>query len=114
MRTGHGEPGPPGGPGGGPGVALRRPEAGGVRHGNFPGAFTGPNGPLFTGRGCAQATAPELLGLYGVGVDTAATLLIAAGDNAERRLAEGRNKADIIRILKRYVAREVYHYLPRS
>jgi transposase len=121
-----------------------------------------------------EKTAPELLGLYGVGVDTAATLLVAAGDNAERirseaawahlcgvapipassgkvtrwrldrggdrhansalwvivitrmsadkrtrayverRLAEGRSKADIIRILKRYVAREVYHYLPRS
>ena len=26
-------------------------------------------------------TAPELLGLYGVGVDTAATLLVTAGDN---------------------------------
>ena len=31
----------------------------------------------------------------------------------ERRLAEGRTKPDIIRILKRYVAREVYHHLPR-
>jgi hypothetical protein len=31
----------------------------------------------------------------------------------ERRLAEGKTKSDIIRILKRYVAREVYHYLPR-
>jgi transposase len=120
-----------------------------------------------------QRTAPELLGLYGVGVDSAATLLVTAGDNperirseaawahlcgvapipassgkvtrwrldrggdrhanaalwvivitrmsadkrtrayVERRLAEGRSKPDIIRILKRYVAREVYHYLPR-
>ncbi|HYA45525.1 MAG TPA: transposase [Acidimicrobiales bacterium] len=120
-----------------------------------------------------EKTAPELLGLYGVGVDTAAALLVAAGDNpgrirseaawahlcgatpipassgkvtrfrldrggdrqanaalyvivlarmsadkrtrayVERRLAEGRSKPDIIRILKRYVAREVYHYLPR-
>ena len=31
----------------------------------------------------------------------------------ERRLAEGRTKPEIIRILKRYVARQVYHYLPR-
>ena len=30
----------------------------------------------------------------------------------ERRLAEGRTKLEVIRILKRYVAREVYHYLP--
>jgi transposase len=118
-------------------------------------------------------TAPELLSIYGVGIDTAATLLVTAGDNperirseaawahlcgvapipassgkvtrwrldrggdrhansalwvivitrmsadkrtrnyVERRLAEGKTKSDIIRILKRYVAREVYHYLPR-
>jgi hypothetical protein len=32
----------------------------------------------------------------------------------ERRLAEGRSKPEIMRILKRYVAREVYRYLPRS
>ncbi len=31
-----------------------------------------------------------------------------------RRLEEGKPKADIIRILKRYVAREVYHHLPRD
>ena len=31
-----------------------------------------------------------------------------------RRTAEGRSKREIIRILKRYVAREVYHYLPRD
>ena len=120
-----------------------------------------------------EKTAPELLGLFGVGVDTAATLLVTAGDNperirseaawahlcgvapipassgkvtrwrldrggdrqanaalwvivvtrmgadkatrayVERRLAEGRTKLDIIRILKRYVAREVFGYLPR-
>ena len=120
-----------------------------------------------------EKTAPELLGVYGVGVDTASALLVAAGDNperirseaawahlcgaapieassgkvtrwrldrggdrhanaalyvivlarmsadkrtrayVERRLAEGKTKPDIIRILKRYVAREVYHYLPR-
>ena len=30
---------------------------------------------------------------------------------AERRTAEGKSKAEIIRCLKRYVAREVYRYL---
>jgi len=119
-------------------------------------------------------TAPELLKVHGVGVDTAATLLVTAGDNpgrihsesawahlcgvapiqassgkvtrvrldrggdrqansalwgvvitrmgsdprtkayVERRLKEGRSKPEIIRVLKRYVAREVYHYLPRA
>jgi transposase len=118
-------------------------------------------------------TAPELLALHGVGIDTAATLLVTAGDNpgrirseaawahlcgvapieassgkvtrwrldrggdrqansalwvvvitrmksdprthayVARRLAEGRSKPEIIRVLKRYVAREVYHRLPR-
>ena len=33
-------------------------------------------------------TAPELLALYGVGVDTAALLLVAAGDNPERLRSE--------------------------
>jgi transposase len=121
-----------------------------------------------------SATAPGLLGLYGVGVDNAATLLVTAGDNAQRlrseaawahlcgvapieassgkvtryrlnrggdrqanaalwrivmtrlrsdqrtqaylarRLGEGRSKREIIRILKRYVAREVYRHLPRG
>ena len=120
-----------------------------------------------------KATAPTLLALPGVGVHTAALLLIAAGDNAERitseaafahfcgvapihassgktirhrlnrggdrqanhalwrivftrmgsdqrtrvyvdrRLAEGRSKPEIMRILKRYVAREIYRHLPR-
>jgi transposase len=115
--------------------------------------------------------APGLLSLYGVGPDTAAMLLIAAGDHperlrseaawahmcavapipassgktrrhrlnrggnreanhalwrivitrmsahpatrayVERRTAEGLSKKDIIRCLKRYVAREVYPYL---
>jgi transposase len=115
--------------------------------------------------------APRLLGLYGVGPDTAAMLLIAAGDRperlrseaawahmcavapipassgktrrhrlnrggnreanhalwrivitrmsahpatrayVERRTAEGLSKKEIIRCLKRYVAREVYPYL---
>lgn len=117
-------------------------------------------------------TAPELLALHGVGVDTAAILLVAAGDNperlrseaawaqcgvspieassgkvvrrrlnrggdrqanhalwriaitrmrsdprtrhyVERRLEEGRSKPEIIRMLKRYIAREVYRHLPR-
>jgi transposase len=118
-------------------------------------------------------TAPSLLELHGVGVDTAATLLVTAGDNPERirseaawahlcgvapieassgkvvrlrlnrggdrqannalwgivltrlrndprtqaymerRLKEGRSKKEIIRVLKRYVAREVYAHLPR-
>jgi transposase len=118
-------------------------------------------------------TAPGLLGLYGVGVDTAATLLVTAGDNPERlhseaafanlcgvapieassgkvvryrlnrggdryanaalwrivmvrissdprsraymerRTKEGRSKLEVIRILKRYVAREVFRQLPR-
>jgi transposase len=35
-------------------------------------------------------------------------------DYVARRLQEGRSKADIIRILKRYVAREVYRHLPRD
>jgi len=102
-----------------------------------------------------EATAPELLGLCGIGTDVAATLLVAAGDNPqrlhseaawahlcgvaplpvssgkstrryrldrggdrkanmERRLKEGRSKREIIRILKRYVAREVYHHLPHG
>jgi transposase len=120
------------------------------------------------------ATAPRLLEVHGVGVDTAATLLVAVGDNPERlrseaawahlcgvapipassgkvtrwrlnrggdrqanaalwviaitrmssdartrayvarRLTEGRSKPEIIRILKRYVAREVFRYLPRT
>jgi transposase len=31
-----------------------------------------------------------------------------------RRLGEGRSKPEVIRVLKRYVAREVYHHLPRT
>ena len=121
------------------------------------------------------AAAPDLLALFGVGPDTAASLLVAAGDNPERlhseaawarrcgvapvpadsgkvtghhrlhtggdrqansalwrivmvriahdpetrlyfdrRVKEGRTKRDVIRILKRYVAREVYRHLPRG
>ena len=32
----------------------------------------------------------------------------------ERRVKEGMTKHEVIRILKRYVAREVYRYLPRG
>ncbi len=121
------------------------------------------------------ATVPELLDLFGVGPDTAAALVMAAGDNPERlhseaawahlcgvvahpdgvgqeewqgpgpprwrppsqqravahrhgphrarprtqvyferRVKEGMTKHEVIRILKRYVAREVYRYLPRG
>jgi transposase len=120
-------------------------------------------------------TVPELLDVFGVGPDTAAALLMAAGDNPERlhsegawahlcgvapvpagsgktsgrvkahdggdrqansalwrivmvriahdpetqlyferRVKEGKTKAEVIRILKRYVARELYRYLPRG
>jgi transposase len=121
-----------------------------------------------------KATAPELLAVYGVGIDTAATLLVTAGDNPERlhseaawahlcgvsplqassgkvtrhrlnrggdrqanralwhivitrlasdpktqaymerRVKDGRSKREAIRMLKRYVAREVYRHLPRD
>ncbi|WP_240638439.1 transposase [Micromonospora aurantiaca (nom. illeg.)] len=116
-------------------------------------------------------TAPRLLGLYGVGHDSAATLLIAAGDNpdrltgeaasaalcgvnpverssgktqrrrlnrggnrqanaalfrialtrlradprtrayVQRRTTEGRTKREILRCLKRYIAREIFGIL---
>jgi transposase len=120
-----------------------------------------------------RQTGPRLLEVYGIGIDTAAILLVAAGDNAQRirseaawaklcgvapipagsgktnnrhrlnpggnrqanhalwrivltrlgqgdprtvsymqrRLAEGRTKPEIIRSLKRYVARETYHHV---
>ena len=32
----------------------------------------------------------------------------------ERRVKEGKTKQEVIRILKRYVARELYRYLPRG
>src|SRR5918996_140746 len=38
--------------------------------------------------GLVHTTAPNLLGVYGVGVDTAAILLVAAGDNADRIRSE--------------------------
>ena len=120
------------------------------------------------------ATAPDMLELFGVGIDTAAVLLVTAGDNPERlrseaawahlcgvapieassgkvtrhrldrggdrsanqalwrivmtrlsfdprtreymerRTKEGRSKREVIRILKRYVAREVFKHLPRA
>jgi transposase len=119
-------------------------------------------------------TAPALLACHGVGVDTAAILLVAAGDNperirneaawahlcgvapldassgkqrrhrlsragnrqanhalwrivftrmghdprtrvyVERRTKEGLTKPEIMRVLKRYVARETYQLLPRG
>jgi transposase len=121
-----------------------------------------------------HAAPPELLAVYGVGLDTAAALLVAAGDNPqrlhseaawahlcgvsplqassgrvtrhrlnrggdrqanralwhivitrlasdpktqaymERRVKDGRSKREVIRVLKRYVAREVYRKLPRG
>jgi transposase len=120
-----------------------------------------------------QTTAPGLLGVFGVGYDTAAKLLIAAGDNPQRlrseaawahlcgvaplpassgktvrhrlnrggdrqanralyhvmitrlshheptnayvarRLAHGKTLGETGRMLKRYIAREVYKQLPR-
>ena len=120
------------------------------------------------------ATAPQLLEVFGVGTDTAAALLVTAGDNPERlrsepswahlcgvapiqassgkvirwrlnrggdrqanaalwrivitrmsneprtrayvtrRSEEGLTKGEIIRVLKRYVAREVYPLLRRD
>lgn len=122
--------------------------------------------------GQVTAAAPDLLGVFGVGVDTASALLAAVGDNGgrirseaafaklcgvaplpassgkvtrhrlnrggnraanhalwrivmvrmssdprtrdyvARRVAEGRSKPEIMRILKRYVAREVFKKLP--
>jgi len=120
-----------------------------------------------------RTTCPRLLEIYGVGVDTAAILLVAAGDNTrrirseaawahlcgvapipagsgktnqrrrlnpggnrqanhalwrivltrlgqheprtvtymQRRLAQGRTKPEIIRSLKRYIAREIYQQI---
>jgi transposase len=37
-----------------------------------------------------KATAPELLNIFGVGVDTAAVLLVAAGDNPQRITSEAK------------------------
>ena len=146
-------------------VALR--ELG--RRARFPGAQTGQLDELIVP--LVTARAPGLLALYGVGADTAARLLIAAGDHparlrseaawahlcgaapipassgkvtrwrlnrggnrdanhalwrivicrmsshpatrsyVARRSKEGLSKKEIIRCLKRYVAREVYPYL---
>ena len=124
-------------------------------------------------KGLIEVTAPSLLDLHGVGIDTAATLLVAAGDNPDRlhserswahlcgttplpansgktttkfrlnrggdrqanaalyrvvltrmssdeetrryvtrRRDKGLNTAEIIRCLKRYVARQTYKHLP--
>jgi hypothetical protein len=32
----------------------------------------------------------------------------------EKRLKEGKSKREVIRMLKRYIAREVYYHLPRG
>jgi len=48
---------------------------------------------------------------------TSATRLASDPDTQaymERRVKEGRSKREIIRMLKRYVAREVYRHLPRG
>lgn len=120
-----------------------------------------------------RETAPELLEVFGVGFDTAAKLLVAAGDNPERlrseaawahlcgvaplpassgktvrhrlnrggnrqansaiyhimltrmmyheptkaymarRIGEGKTKGEVARLLRRYIAREIYKHLPR-
>jgi transposase len=125
--------------------------------------------------GLIDQTAPSLLALYGVGVDTAATLLVTVGDNPDRlhterswahlcgvtpipagsgktsgkvrlnrggdrqanaalyrivltrmasddqtrnyvrrRRAEGLSTREIMRCLKRYVARQTFKHLPRA
>lgn len=125
--------------------------------------------------GLINQTAPSLLELYGVGIDTAASLLVAAGDNPDRihsegswarlcgvapfpansgkvnaryrlnrggdrqanaalyrivltrmssdektrryvarRRSEGLNTAEVMRCLKRYVARQVFKHLPQT
>jgi transposase len=64
--------------------------------------------------------APTLRVLLGVGPDSAAALLIAAGDNWQRLhseaafAAEGKTRKEIIRCLKRYVAREVFAALHQT
>jgi transposase len=146
-------------------IALR--ELG--RRAQFPGTQIGRLDELIIP--LVTARAPSPLALYGVGADTAALLLIAAGDHpqrlrseaawahmcaiapipassgkvrrhrlnpggnreanhalwrivitrmsahpatrayVDRRTKEGLSKTEIIRCLKRYVAREVYHHL---
>lgn len=125
-------------------------------------------------RRITETIAPELVAIHGVGPDTAATLLVSAGDNPQRlgnerafaalcgsnpipassgkitrhrlnrggdrhanaalwrivlvrmshdprtktyvarRTAEGRTKPEIMRCLKRYLAREIYSALPNT
>jgi hypothetical protein len=81
-----------------------------------------------------SVAAPALLNVFGLKADGAARLLVTAGDNPgrlrseaafaalcgsnpvpastqaymRRRLAEGKRKPEIMRCLKRYVAREVF------
>ena len=64
--------------------------------------------------------APQLIALTGVGTDHAATLLTCVvrmrhdqrtKEYVARRTAEGKSKREIIRCLKRYIAREIYRLL---
>ncbi|WRU03481.1 transposase [Streptomyces violarus] len=48
--------------------------------------------------------APQLLDVVGIGPDTAVALLITVGGNKE-----GKTRREIIRCLKRYAARDVFH-----
>src|ERR1700693_2210224 len=177
MTCAHGSPGTPSPPWSAswrhcaPGPARLSATPPASRCGNWGGALSSPAAQL--GRldeliiPLVTARAPGLLALYGVGPDTAALLLIAAGDHperlrseaawahlcaaapipassgkvtrhrlnpggdrqanhalwriaftrmgsdaatrayVERRIKEGKSKAEIIRCLKRYVAREV-------
>ena len=41
-------------------------------------------------------TAPSLVGLFGVGTDTAATLLVAAGDNPTGYVRNGRGRTCVV------------------
>ena len=172
---------PDGGQAGGGHASPGRQRPGRLRHQDRP-ARSGPAGagprrrdrPASTGcsPSCSSDGHEDLLSLYGVGIDSAAALLVTAGDNpdrlrseavlgptvrcrphrsllgqgrpycdstpavtakptppcgtssitrmssdprtrlyVERRSKEGRSKKEIIRVLKRYVAREVYYYL---
>jgi transposase len=71
--------------------------------------------------------APQLLQPVGIGPDSAAALLITAGDNPDQLASEasfaalcgvspieassGKTRRETIRCLKRYVAREIYNLL---
>ena len=68
-----------------------------------------------------RMAAPAVVSIFGVGPDTAAALVISAGSNPERIHSEaafaslcGLSKTEVIRCLKRYVAREVFSALKKS